>query len=103
LNALHANLSRVMVGQQRALRKLLAALTAGGHVLLEDVPGTGKTTLAKSLALFDGLDYLPPEPVKEAAVAVIAHRLALDPQARFAGLTAEALVEDCLERVPAPA
>ena len=49
-SALHANLSRVMRGQQGALRKLLAALTAGGHVLLEDVPGTGKTTLAKALA-----------------------------------------------------
>ena len=58
--------------------------------------------VARALALFDGLDYLPPEQVKEAAVAVIAHRLALDPQARFAGVTAEAVVEDCLARVPAP-
>ena len=47
---LHENLGRVMRGQDPALRKLLAALTAGGHVLLEDVPGTGKTTLAKALA-----------------------------------------------------
>ena len=47
---LHHNLARVMRGQDPALRKLLAALTAGGHVLLEDVPGTGKTTLAKALA-----------------------------------------------------
>ncbi len=47
---LHANLSRVMRGQDNNIRKLLAALTVGGHVLLEDVPGTGKTTLAKALA-----------------------------------------------------
>ncbi len=39
-----------MQGQSRAIRLLLAALVAGGHVLLEDYPGTGKTTLAKALA-----------------------------------------------------
>lgn len=48
---LHANLVRVMHGQQRTLDWLLAALASGGHVLLEDVPGTGKTTLAKALAI----------------------------------------------------
>ena len=45
-----ANISRVMQGQTAATRKLLAALASGGHVLLEDFPGTGKTTLAKALA-----------------------------------------------------
>ena len=45
-----ANISRVMQGQSVATRKLLAALASGGHVLLEDFPGTGKTTLAKALA-----------------------------------------------------
>ena len=47
---LDANLNQVIRGQRPAIRKLLAALAAGGHVLLEDVPGTGKTTLAKALA-----------------------------------------------------
>jgi MoxR-like ATPase len=47
---LATNISRVMQGQAAATRKLLAALTSGGHVLLEDFPGTGKTTLAKALA-----------------------------------------------------
>ena len=46
-----ANIGRVMQGQTEATRKLLAALASGGHVLLEDFPGTGKTTLAKALAL----------------------------------------------------
>jgi len=45
-----ANIGRVMQGQSAATRKLLAALASGGHVLLEDFPGTGKTTLAKALA-----------------------------------------------------
>ena len=45
-----ANIGQVMQGQSAATRKLLAALASGGHVLLEDFPGTGKTTLAKALA-----------------------------------------------------
>jgi MoxR-like ATPase len=45
-----ANLATVMHGQELAIRRLLAAFAAGGHVLLEDYPGTGKTTLAKALA-----------------------------------------------------
>jgi len=48
---LQANLSQVIFGQERTLQWLLAAFSAGGHVLLEDMPGTGKTTLAKALAL----------------------------------------------------
>ena len=44
------NIARIMRGQASATRHLLAALAAGGHVLLEDYPGTGKTTLAKALA-----------------------------------------------------
>ena len=45
-----ANISKIIRGQDSAIRHLLAALAAGGHVLLEDYPGTGKTTLAKALA-----------------------------------------------------
>ena len=49
--SLMAHIGQVIQGQEVALRKLLAALLTGGHVLLEDFPGTGKTTLAKALAL----------------------------------------------------
>src|SRR5580700_1537102 len=45
-----ACIESVMRGQSVAIRRLLAALASGGHVLLEDYPGTGKTTLAKALA-----------------------------------------------------
>ena len=44
------NVGRVIVGRERETLLLLTAMLAGGHVLLEDVPGTGKTTLAKALA-----------------------------------------------------
>ncbi len=47
---LRANIELVIRGQGGALRKLLAAFASDGHVLLEDFPGTGKTTLAKALA-----------------------------------------------------
>jgi MoxR-like ATPase len=44
------NVARVVVGKEEAVTLLLVALMCEGHVLLEDVPGTGKTTLAKALA-----------------------------------------------------
>lgn len=50
ISALMANLSRTIVGQEGPIELVLVALLANGHVLLEDVPGVGKTLLAKSLA-----------------------------------------------------
>jgi len=44
------NVETVMRGQSGTIRRLLAAFASGGHVLLDDYPGTGKTTLAKALA-----------------------------------------------------
>jgi MoxR-like ATPase len=48
--AIRANIERVIVGKPDEINLLLTALFAGGHILLEDVPGTGKTQLAKALA-----------------------------------------------------
>jgi MoxR-like ATPase len=47
---LESNLSSVIRGKSESIRLLLIALLSGSHALLEDMPGTGKTTLAKSLA-----------------------------------------------------
>jgi MoxR-like ATPase len=58
---------------------------------------------AQALALFDGQDFVAPEQVQELAVPVIAHRLALDPQARFAGATSTSIVEEIVKTVPVPA
>lgn len=50
IEQLTQNLGRTIVGKADAIRLVLVALLAGGHALLEDVPGVGKTLLAKSLA-----------------------------------------------------
>lgn len=50
IEQLTANLNRTIVGKADAIRLVLVALLSGGHALLEDVPGVGKTLLAKSLA-----------------------------------------------------
>ena len=49
-NRVKENIARVLVGKEDAVELTLAAVLSGGHILLEDVPGIGKTTLARSLA-----------------------------------------------------
>jgi MoxR-like ATPase len=58
---------------------------------------------AKALALFDGSDFVTPEHIRDIAVPVIAHRLVMDAQAKFAGATAEAVVEDIVGTLAVPA
>lgn len=57
LERIRTNIEKVMIGEKEPIRLLLAALAAGGHVLLEDVPGTGKTVLARALAASAGLSF----------------------------------------------
>lgn len=58
---------------------------------------------AKTLALFDGYEYVRPDHIQEIAIPVIAHRLLMDPQARFSGKTAEGVVGEVLKTIPVPA
>ena len=57
VTALQRNVTRVFLGKQDVVRSVLTGLLAGGHVLLEDVPGVGKTVLAKSVARSVACDF----------------------------------------------
>jgi len=55
--AVEQNIQQVMVGKRREIQYVLVALLAGGHVLVEDVPGVGKTTLVRALARSLGCQF----------------------------------------------
>jgi MoxR-like ATPase len=61
------------------------------------------TRMAQALALVQGDDYVKPDHIRNMAVSVLAHRLSLEPSAKFSGLTAQAVVADVLKAVPVPA
>lgn len=50
LRALRRNVTSVLLGKEKEVELAIASFLAGGHILLEDIPGTGKTTLARALA-----------------------------------------------------
>ncbi len=56
-NHLLHNMTKVIVGKEEALKLSIIALICQGHILIEDVPGVGKTVLAKSLAKSLGCDF----------------------------------------------
>src|ERR687883_1225045 len=57
LEAVLGNVERVIVGKREEVELALVALLCQGHLLIEDVPGVGKTILAKSLARSIGCDF----------------------------------------------
>jgi MoxR-like ATPase len=54
------------------------------------------------MALIEGHDFVTPEIIQQVAVDVIAHRLVLEPEARFAGLSARQVVMDLIAQTPVP-
>lgn len=50
-------ISKVVIGKEKVIKLLVVSITAGGHILLEDIPGVGKTTLALALSKTLGLNY----------------------------------------------
>ena len=57
IEKLQENISRIYSGNEGVIEKLIIALLSGGHVLIEDVPGVGKTTVAKTLASSVKMDF----------------------------------------------
>lgn len=57
IQVLRDNIKKVIIGKETTIDLLMTALLAKGHVLLEDLPGTGKTKLAKSMAMSIGGDF----------------------------------------------
>ena len=51
-----AQMGRVILGKGKEIREVMTAILANGHILLEDIPGVGKTTLAAAFSRVLGLD-----------------------------------------------
>jgi MoxR-like ATPase len=106
LRAARVAASRVSVTD--ALRQYIVTLVASTRSRAEIHMGAsprGSITifqLARALALVDGLDYVTPDHVQSIAVDVLAHRLALDPQAHYSGATAAELVREIVAAIPVP-
>ncbi len=58
--------------------------------------------VSQAVALFEGAEFVTPEMIQSVAADVIAHRLVLEPEARFSGITARRLVADLVEEIPVP-
>jgi MoxR-like ATPase len=83
---------------------LLRATRGDSRLYLGGSPRAGIALLrvAKARALAAGRDFLEPDDIKAVAVAVLAHRLILAPEARSSGLTGEQIVRETLEKTPVP-
>ena len=57
LSAICGEVNKVIIGKETVVEKVLMAMLADGHILLDDVPGVGKTTLAVAFARAIGLHY----------------------------------------------
>ncbi len=81
-HALLAAVSRVVVAPPEALRVSVGCLAAGGHLLIEDLPGTGKTTLAMALARSSGLYFRRIQGTADLIPADVTGGNVLDPETR---------------------
>lgn len=106
VDRLHECVTHVRISDElkRYIVDLVAATRHAEGVQTGGSPRASLTLMktAQALALFAGRDFVTPEDIQEIAVSVIAHRLVMDPQARFSGNTPEGVVEGALEAVSVP-
>ena len=104
--ALQASVTHVGISEElkRYIVDLVASTRTVPGVQLGASPRASLTLmkLSQALALGDGLGFVTPDHIKEVAVEAIAHRLVLDPQARFSGFSTRQVVERVLKTVPVP-
>jgi MoxR-like ATPase len=83
---------------------LVAATRGAKDVQLAASPRASLALMrgAQSLSLFEGRDFVVPETIQDLAVDVIAHRLVVEPEAKYSGRTGRQIVEDILQVVPVP-
>ncbi len=104
--ALRAAAADVRVSEE--LKHYIVALVAGTRTFAGvNLGASPRASLAlmkaaQAAALHDGLAFVTPDLIRELAPTVIAHRLALDPQMKFSGLTGVSVVNDLLKKVPVP-
>jgi MoxR-like ATPase len=96
---------RISEELKRYVVDLASATRAAAGVQLGASPRASLALMktAQALALFDGLDFVTPDQIQELAVPVMAHRLVMEPQARFSGQTARGVVQEVLKKVKVPA
>ena len=96
---------RISEELKRYVVDLVAATRKAAGVQLGASPRASLALMkaAQALALFDGLEFVTPEQIQELAVPVIAHRLVMEPQARFSGVNARGVVAGILKSVKVPA
>ena len=90
------------------LKQYIVALVAGTRGLKDvQLPASPRASLAlmrvsQTMSLFEGRDFVVPETVQDVAPDVIAHRLVVEPEAKYAGRTGRQIVEELLEDLPVP-
>jgi MoxR-like ATPase len=95
---------RISEELKRYIVELTAATRNWPGVQLGASPRASLTLMkmAQAMALFDGNDFVTPDGIQEIAESVIAHRLAVEPQAKFSGISGRTVVQDILKKVPSP-
>ena len=96
---------RISAELKRYLVELVSATRTTPGITLGASPRASLALMkaAQAAALYDGADFVTPEHIQPLAAPIIAHRLVLEPQARFSGLTARGVVEDLLKKTKVPA